>query len=118
MKPAVFTRDNPCTKVHIWNCFRSGDKFVMVPVVNAQSIIGVNTPKYLLRERFAVAVSRASVDYYALTKEGAQWLTAGVKRHLELHPSDAEKLTEPVPGTALPSETRAPTVVVVRRRPR
>lgn len=119
MKPAVFTRESPCTKVHIWNCFRQGGKFVSVPVVQAQSVVGVNVPKYLLREQYATTVATKGVDYYALTASGKVWLLAGVHKHLLRHPSDHALLMESVPGTpqATASGT-SPGPVVVRRRPR
>lgn len=119
MKPAVFTRESPCTKVHIWNCFRQGGKFVSVPVVHAQSIIGVNTPKYLLREGYATAVARKGIDYYTLSRAGESWLQSGVIKHLQRHPSDQSLLMESIPGgpEATASGTSAGPVVV-RRRPR
>ena len=98
MKPAVFTRENPCTKVDIANCFKtSGAK---VPVVHAQAVIGVNTPKYLLREGYVVAVSAGGVDYYQLTQHGSAWLEKGLASHLKRHPTDGKRLTGPYFGAA------------------
>lgn len=118
-KPKVFTRENPCTKVDLWNCFRQGGKFVSVPVVQAQSVIGVNVPKYLLREGYATAVARKGVDYYTLSRAGESWLQSGVTKHLQRHPSDQALLMESIPGgpSATASGTSSATVVV-RRRPR
>ncbi len=119
MKPAVFTRESPCTKVHIWNCFRQGGKFVSVPVVQAQSVIGVNVPKYLLREGYARTLALKGVDYYALTATGQTWLQDGVVGHLKRHPSDAALLMESVPGGPEVTASGTPaSPVVVRRRPR
>ena len=88
----VFTRDEPCTKVDIHNCFTSPTGYAPVPVVTARGKIGLNVPKYLLREGFAVAVSIKNIDYYDLTTTGVEWLEKGLKRHLELHPDDAAKV--------------------------
>ena len=109
---ARFTRESPCTKVYLYNCFGGEGP---VPVVEAQAIVGANAPKYLLREKYITQVSRAGVDYYLLTKNGREWLTTGVRRHLALHPEEAAFLTRKIPGmntnkTGTPSATR-----VIRR---
>lgn len=85
-------------------------------VVHAHTIIGVNTPKYLLREGYAKTVARKGVDYYELTPSGQMWLQEGVVKHLRRHPSDASQLMESVPGVAASGTSHTP--VVVRRRPR
>lgn len=119
MRPAVFTRESPCTKVHTWNCFRQGGKFVQVPVVQAHTVIGVNTPKYLLREGYARTLALKGVDYYALTATGQTWLQDGVAKHLKRHPSDAALLMESVPGVAPATASGTSSgPVVVRRRAR
>lgn len=84
----VFTRDNPCTKVDLWNCFRPKDNFEPRPVVEARGEIGLNAPKYLLREGYAMAYTMKGIDYYELTTTGQQWLTRGLVKHLEKHPDD------------------------------
>lgn len=90
----VFTRDDPCTKVHLHNCFCQGGKFVPRAVVEARGEIGVNAIKYLLREGLATATTKAGVDYWTLTTEGQAWLTKGLARHLELHPEQASLLND------------------------
>lgn len=84
----VFTRESPCTKVHIHNCFITEQGYGSKAVVEARGDIGLNTPKYLLREGYMHAYTQGGVDYYMLTSEGVVWLTEGLKRHLELHPED------------------------------
>lgn len=91
VKPTrVFTRTDPCTKVHLWNCFVTITGLERVTVVASRSEIGLNTPKYLRREGYAEVVTEKGVEYYVLTPEGEEWLRKGLLRHLELHPEDAE----------------------------
>jgi len=90
----VFTRDNPCTKVDLWNCFYQGGTFAARPVLETRGEIGLHAPKYLRKHGYATLVSRGNIDAYVLTKAGQQWLVDGVKRHLELHPEDRALLVE------------------------
>lgn len=82
----VFTRDDQCTKVHIWNCFITPGGLKRVAVVHSRSKIGLNTPKYLKREAYVDVVNEKGVEYYQLTAEGEKWLRDGLIRHLEIHP--------------------------------
>lgn len=93
IKPtAVFTKDAPCTKVHIWNTFITAKGLVPVMVVVARGEIGLNAPKYLLKNDYMEAYTDKNVDYYRLTPGGQEWLRKGLNRHLELHPGDVEKV--------------------------
>lgn len=89
MKPpvAVFTRQNPCTKFHIWQCFRGPKGFVSVEVAHAQSIIGANVPRVMEREGRLVLQNRRSVDYYVLTETGKEWLVKGMTSFVRNHPA-------------------------------
>lgn len=87
-----FTRDNPCTKVDLWNCFRAASGFVRRPVVEARGEIGLNAPKYLLREGYAMTYTVQGIDYYELTDTGKDWLTRGLTKHLEKHPEDRKRV--------------------------
>lgn len=113
IKPTrVFTRDDPCTKVHIWNCFIGPAGLgTSVPVVSSRSEIGLNTPKYLKREGFVEVHEDKGVEYYRLTAEGQEWLRKGLKRHLELHPDDRAKVTAiaqlEMPGNRRPRVRRS-----------
>lgn len=109
---AKFTRDAPCTKVHLWNCFGGEGP---VPVVDAKAIVGENAPKYLLREKYITQTSRAGVDYYSITKDGREWLTTGVRRYLALHPEDAAFLTREVPGMNTNKAGTSSATRVIRR---
>lgn len=90
-KPKQFTRANPCTKLHIWNCFRLRGGFISVPVVEAQAQIGIHTPRNMLR-RGRMVETTGEVDVYTLTPEGEQWLLLGIVNYLKRHPSDLEKV--------------------------
>lgn len=86
----VFTRDNPCTKVDLHNCFVGPDgKYRRRAVVEARAEIGENAPKYLLKQNFAVYRTEKNIDYYELTEAGKAWLKTGLDGHLRRHPDDA-----------------------------
>lgn len=115
---AKFTRESPCTKLELWNCFRSAKGYLPVPVVNAKAQIGDNAPKYMLREGYIRLSTVAGVDYYLLTTEGARWLEKGIARHVELHPETESQLAFPIPGTAsrkTVAVTAGPKVLLRRR---
>lgn len=89
MKPEVrvFTKDSPCTKYEIWQCFRAASGFVQVAVPDAQALIGANVPRVMEREgRLVRRPSATGPDYYALTEEGKDWLLRGFKAYLKNHP--------------------------------
>jgi len=81
-----FTRDDPCTKVEIHNCFFDGHRYNKKAVVDAKMEIGDNVPKYLTREGFMDTLHHAGVDYFVLTGDGEDWLRDGLARFLTLHP--------------------------------
>lgn len=87
-KPPVaeFTRDNPCTKLHIWNCFRGRRGFVRVQVDEAKAQIGANAPRVMERNGRLVQVSSTKADYFELTDDGKKWLLQGFGRYLKNHP--------------------------------
>ena len=104
IKPTkVFTREQPCSKVDIWNCFITAKGLAPVMVVASRGEIGLNVPKYLLKNEYLEAYTEKSVDYYRLTPSGEEWLRKGLNRHLELHPGEVEnvlhlsKLRAPAP---------------------
>ncbi len=93
MKPEVkvFSREQPCTKLEIWETFRHvrSAGFVRVPVPDAQAKIGANVPRVMEREGRLVRVVAGQTEYYALTEEGEEWLYEGFKRYLKNHPAHA-----------------------------
>lgn len=107
---AQFTRDKPCGKVELWNCFRQGGKYPPRPLVAVRAEIGANAPKYLLREGYMRQYEFKGTDYYCLTPSGVSWLEKGIARHCELHPEDARMCKERPTGSG-----ESPTPVVRRR---
>ena len=91
MKPSIklFDKKTPCTKLEIWQCFRTATGFRRVPVAEAHAIIGVNVPRIMEREGRMVREERQGVDYYDLTSEGKEWLLLGFARYLKNHPAQA-----------------------------
>ena len=73
-----FTKENPCTKVDLWNCFRSKRRFTAVPIVKAQEIIGRNVPNHLVNQGFATRDD----EKIRLTSEGEEWLKKGAERYI------------------------------------
>lgn len=93
MKPPVkkFDRANPCTKVELWNAFRGRRTFrKSVQVAVAHSIIGVNAPRNMLAKGYVEVVESRGVESYALTEDGAAWLTKGLQNFLKRHPERVE----------------------------
>lgn len=87
IKPTrVFTKDAPCRKVDLWNCFINPTGLGLVLVVASRGKIGLNAPKYLRKKEFVGVATISGAEYYGLTDEGKKWLTDGLKRELELHP--------------------------------
>lgn len=92
MKPTVakFTRDNPCTKLHIWNTFRGRRGFLPVQVTEAQAQIGANAPRVMERKGYLIRERGDRADVYILTPSGEDWLTEGMQRYLKNHPAEEE----------------------------
>lgn len=90
-EPKVFTKDHPCTKLDIWNCFAndSGTGFRVMQVDAAHAIIGVNVPRVMEREGRLVRERREDGDLYILTRAGQEWLNKGIRSYLRNHPGDA-----------------------------
>lgn len=91
-EPKHFTKDNPCTKVDIWNCFRGRRGFVRVQVAEAHAIVGLNAPRYMLSKFYVTVVTANSAEYYKLTKDGIDWLSKKLKTYLVRHPKDRKRV--------------------------
>jgi hypothetical protein len=94
MKPevAVFTKDEPCTKRHIWNCFRGKRGFRKVVVPDAHAIIGVNAPKNMLKRGYVCILTQGNKESYELTEAGKEWLTKGIAGYIKRHPEDVKRV--------------------------
>lgn len=88
MKPAVrvFSKDSPCTKRHLWECFVGTTGFRTVSVTEAHAAIGVNAPRGMERMGRLRRVSTPQGDYYTLTVEGRAWLSTGISAYVKNHP--------------------------------
>ena len=86
---AVFTRDNPCTKLEIWNTFRTRRGFKRVQVDQAKAVIGANAPKNMLKQGYVEVVDVKNVEYFELTEDGKEWLKKGIAGYVKRHPDNA-----------------------------
>ena len=79
-----FTRQNPCSKLDIWNCFcRGGEEpQYAVEIGVAHSIIGIYTPREMRRAGRLLKINGAQVDTYVLTEKGMEWLSTWRKKYL------------------------------------
>jgi hypothetical protein len=94
MKPEVkvFSREAPCTKLEIWNCFRAAKGFVRIPAIIAQSHIGANVPRVMEKEGRLITTEQNGIEYYVLTVTGQEWLYEGLRRYLKNHPAHAAQV--------------------------
>lgn len=88
-EPRIFTNGERCTKLHIWNCFRKRRGFKTPQVDEAHAEIGVNAPKNMLKNGYAVIETVRSKEVYALTEEGEAWLKQGILGFVKRHPDQA-----------------------------
>ena len=93
MKPEAkhFTRDNPCTKLDIWNAFRGRRGFIRPQVDTAHAIIGLNAPRYMIASGYLECHDINGVERYVLTAIGINWLMTKFKSYLNNHPLDRSK---------------------------
>ena len=110
-----FSRDDPVTKVELFNALFDGHTFVECPVIDFKMQCGDNAIKYLMREGYAYTVSKNNVDYYGLTPIGEQWLREGLARFLVLHPDRAADVKRPTKRSETPSR---PAIKRIVRRSR
>lgn len=91
----VFTKNDPCTKIHIFNCFhgpgsvRYEDGTVSSNIVRAKSYIGRHVPYRLRAAKRAELVLVDGEAHLRLTPEGVHWLWHGTKRYVKNNPSKA-----------------------------
>ena len=85
----VFTKDSPCSKLDIWNTFRTRRGFKRVQVDEAKSHIGANAPKNMLKHGYVEVVDVKNVECYELTEDGKDWLKTGIAGFVKRHPDEA-----------------------------
>lgn len=88
----TFTKTQPCTKLHLWQCFRRERGFARVPLPQAWSVIGKNAPKNMLTKGYVRVVGTNNGDAYQLTPAGRTWLTDGFRAYLRRHPEAADQV--------------------------
>lgn len=88
-EPAKFTKDRPCTKLHIWTCFYGANGFVDVQVDQAHAVIGLNVPRVLERAGRIVKIPKGDALMYRVTQAGRTWMTDGILAYLKNHPEDS-----------------------------
>ena len=89
---AVFTKDNPCSKIEIWNAFRGRRGFKQTEESEVLATIGKNVPRVLVNEGRAERIKTARGDFYRLTPEGQEWLMVGLRRYLRNHPQKVKEV--------------------------
>ena len=82
----VFTREEACNKMHIWNCFRARSGFRIVEKQEARSHVGANAPRVMLKANRLEEVEHKGKTCLKLTKKGEAWATKGVTAFLRNHP--------------------------------
>ena len=94
MKPEVrtFTRENPCTKKDLWQCFRGPTGYRRVLVAVAYSQIGANAPRVMGRQGYLVKNATPQGDFLTLTESGRQWLDKGIRAYVKNHPSERDDI--------------------------
>lgn len=90
MRPTVkvFTKDSPCTKRDLWECFAGETGFRTVALPEAHSVIGVNAPRGMERMGRIALKRTPQGEYYSLTSEGREWLKKGILAYLKNHPAE------------------------------
>mgnify|MGYP001814864318 CR=1 FL=1 len=90
MKPKIrqFTRDDPCTTIHFWNCFKGRRGFRHVQVDEARADIGINAPRNMLNKGYVTIIEKGQGEYFCLTPEGESWLIKGVRAYVKNHPNE------------------------------
>ena len=85
----VFTKQDPCNKSHLWECFRGRRGFIQVTLPRAWSIIGKNAPKNMLARGYVEILNTRRGEVYKLTPSGEDWLTKGYENYCKRHPQAA-----------------------------
>lgn len=96
-----FTKDAPCSKVDIWNCFR-GHKFTLwrdgthsVDIVWARSVIGRHVPRALVNAGRAEIQEVDGEMHIRTTEVGEEWLVDGTFRYVSNQPERFQELINP-----------------------
>lgn len=78
----AFTKNRPCNKIDIWNCFRNGRRFKAVSVTMARGIIGAHVPNHMIAAGRLERVEIRGTESYRLTPDGEAWLKKGTETYI------------------------------------
>lgn len=94
MKPEVrvFSKENPCSKRDVWECFRGPNGFQRVQVSTAHSMIGINVPRVMERNGHLVKNATPQGDFLTLTPGGRDWLERGIRAYVRNHPAERSEV--------------------------
>lgn len=104
----VFSRDLPCTKIDILNCFHGPEGYRPRPTVETRGEIGENAPKYLSKKGYMRTYQRNWVDYQELSETGKRWLEDGIKSLLRREPGELRKIAHLPVGLRQDAPASAP----------
>lgn len=97
MKTKQFSKDHPCTKIELYNCFfgvdsTQDDVARSSDITRAKAIIGRNVPSRLIQAGHAEMTIVGGEQHIALTVEGQAWLLHGTQRYLKNQPERARDI--------------------------
>lgn len=86
-----YCKSNPCSKVDIYNCFRTrrGYRRVSMDEVKTEHL-GLNVPRRLLENGRADTVIHEGVEYMFLTEAGKTWIERTLPPYLKRNPHKAK----------------------------
>lgn len=96
MKPKIakFDKDQRCSRVDVYNCFRGPAGYVPRQVDEARAKIGYWVPRYMMRQgRLVMQVGEE--DVFLLTPKGELWMDKAIRNHLKRYPGDSALLEFP-----------------------
>ncbi len=96
-----FSKDAPCSKIDVYNCFfgegsvEHEDTHRSTDITRARNIIGRNVPRRLVEQGHAVYITYRGQEHIKLTEEGENWLLHGTLRYLKNNPQKFEQVENP-----------------------
>ena len=77
------TRQNRCTIEDVWHCFFNKESaeaigtppsFKAVEVIDVYSKLGVNKPRFMIKDGFLSKITIKNIEYYVLTRLGSDYV--------------------------------------------
>lgn len=89
-KPAArqFSKTNPCSKIDIFNCFRSerGADWRPRLVVDTHALLGRNVPYRMVSDGRLEKYEQGNAEWYRLTDKGEKWVYEATLRYVRKDP--------------------------------